>query len=166
MNIDSHHYFSHYDPRRDAWITDEMSVLKRDFLPEDLIPQLPANHVEGSIAVRAAQSEAETTFLLELAGRFDEIKGVVGWVDFCSSNLHLAKPLIRSGEISPWAEQIRLLAANPNVYCKFSGLVTEAGESGARQISHPPGRRIRCLWDRQTHVWLGLARLSIGRRLS
>ncbi len=87
MNIDSHQHFWRYDPRRDAWITDEMSVLKRDFLPEDLIPQLHANHVEGSIAVQAAQSEAETTFLLDLAGRFDEIKGVVGWVDLCAPNL-------------------------------------------------------------------------------
>lgn len=39
---------------------------------------------------------------------------------------HLAKPEIRSKRISPWAEQIRELAQNPNVYCKLSGLVTEA----------------------------------------
>ena len=213
MNIDSHQHFWHYDPGRAAWITDEMSVLKRDLLPEDLIPQLHANHVEGSIAVQAAQSEAETTLLLELAGRFDEIKGVVGWVDFCSPNLperlehfshfdkllgfrhivqsetdarfmlrqdfltgigqlqqfeftydiliyphqlpaaielverippqhfvfdHLAKPLIRSGEISLWAEQIRLLAANPNVYCKLSGLITEADWRRWRRTDFTP----------------------------
>jgi L-fuconolactonase len=78
MNIDSHQHFWHHDPGRDAWITDEMSVLKRDFLPEDLIPQLHANHVEGSIAAQAAQSEAETTLLLELAGRFDETEMFYG----------------------------------------------------------------------------------------
>ena len=39
---------------------------------------------------------------------------------------HLAKPLIRDGVISGWREQIRELAAFPNVMCKVSGLVTEA----------------------------------------
>lgn len=39
---------------------------------------------------------------------------------------HLAKPPIKSGEISFWADHIRHFAAHPNVYCKLSGLVTEA----------------------------------------
>jgi L-fuconolactonase len=39
---------------------------------------------------------------------------------------HLAKPPIKSGTIDAWAHGIRLLAAFPNVYCKLSGLVTEA----------------------------------------
>jgi L-fuconolactonase len=39
---------------------------------------------------------------------------------------HLAKPPIKSGEISSWAKGIRALAASPNVFCKLSGLVTEA----------------------------------------
>jgi L-fuconolactonase len=39
---------------------------------------------------------------------------------------HLAKPRIREKLIHPWAERIGELAAFPNVYCKLSGLVTEA----------------------------------------
>ncbi|MGC2474176.1 MAG: amidohydrolase family protein [Candidatus Sulfotelmatobacter sp.] len=39
---------------------------------------------------------------------------------------HLAKPHIKAGEIEPWATGIRALAKFPNVYCKLSGLVTEA----------------------------------------
>jgi len=39
---------------------------------------------------------------------------------------HLAKPHIRTGEIEPWATGIRALAKFPSVYCKLSGLVTEA----------------------------------------
>jgi len=39
---------------------------------------------------------------------------------------HVAKPRIRAGEISPWRENIRELAKRPNVYCKISGMVTEA----------------------------------------
>jgi L-fuconolactonase len=39
---------------------------------------------------------------------------------------HMAKPLIRDGVMEPWARQIRELARRPNVYCKVSGMVTEA----------------------------------------
>jgi L-fuconolactonase len=39
---------------------------------------------------------------------------------------HLAKPAIRTGSLQPWKKGIKELAAHPNVYCKLSGLVTEA----------------------------------------
>jgi L-fuconolactonase len=39
---------------------------------------------------------------------------------------HLAKPPIKSGNIDSWAQGISRLAAFPNVFCKLSGLVTEA----------------------------------------
>src|SRR5690242_6403077 len=39
---------------------------------------------------------------------------------------HIAKPRIREGLLSPWQERIRELARRPNVYCKLSGVVTEA----------------------------------------
>jgi L-fuconolactonase len=39
---------------------------------------------------------------------------------------HLAKPPIRSGELQPWEDHIRELARLPNVYCKLSGMVSEA----------------------------------------
>jgi L-fuconolactonase len=39
---------------------------------------------------------------------------------------HLAKPLIKSGEVAGWARGIRELASFTNVYAKVSGLVTEA----------------------------------------
>lgn len=39
---------------------------------------------------------------------------------------HLGKPPIASGELEPWAGWIRELAAEPNVVCKLSGMVTEA----------------------------------------
>jgi L-fuconolactonase len=39
---------------------------------------------------------------------------------------HIAKPPIRAGQISPWAEEIKKLAEFPNVFCKLSGMVTEA----------------------------------------
>lgn len=42
---------------------------------------------------------------------------------------HCSKPPIASGELEPWASQLRELAAHPNVSCKLSGLVTEANWS-------------------------------------
>jgi L-fuconolactonase len=39
---------------------------------------------------------------------------------------HLGKPDVRRGEITTWEKDIRRLAACPNVFCKLSGLVTEA----------------------------------------
>jgi len=39
---------------------------------------------------------------------------------------HLAKPPIKAVEITTWARGIRRLAAFPNVFCKLSGMVTEA----------------------------------------
>lgn len=39
---------------------------------------------------------------------------------------HMAKPLIRGGILSPWEEQMRELGERENVWCKLSGMVTEA----------------------------------------
>jgi L-fuconolactonase len=43
---------------------------------------------------------------------------------------HVAKPRIKENLISPWEERIRELAKRENVYCKVSGMVTEADWSG------------------------------------
>jgi L-fuconolactonase len=39
---------------------------------------------------------------------------------------HIAKPRIRQGVVSPWKENLTELARRENVFCKLSGLVTEA----------------------------------------
>lgn len=39
---------------------------------------------------------------------------------------HIAKPTIKKNIISPWKEDILRLAEHENVYCKVSGIVTEA----------------------------------------
>lgn len=84
MKIDSHQHFWIYDPVKDSWINDQMSVIKNDFLPADVHPLMQKNTVDGCVAVQADQSENETHFLLGLAGQYDFIKGVVGWIDFRS----------------------------------------------------------------------------------
>jgi L-fuconolactonase len=200
MRIDAHQHFWRYNASRDRWITDDMAVLKKDFLPEHLIPELKAGEIQGCVAVQADQSEDETNFLLDLAGQYEEIQGVVGWLDLCAGNVaerldwfarfpklcgfrhiaqaepngfliredflrgieclgefgftydvliyekqlpaamelvsrfpdqpfvldHIAKPMIRERRHLPWARFVKMIAENPNVYCKISGLVTEA----------------------------------------
>jgi L-fuconolactonase len=39
---------------------------------------------------------------------------------------HIAKPNIKTGEIDSWKKQLNEVATYPNVYCKISGMVTEA----------------------------------------
>lgn len=51
---------------------------------------------------------------------------------------HLAKPGIQAGEIAAWERGIRQLAAQPNVMCKLSGLVTEADWSRWRAEDFQP----------------------------
>jgi L-fuconolactonase len=201
MRIDSHQHFWRYDPAEDLWITDDMLVLKRDFLPAGLAPQLASNGMDASIAVQARQSERETLSLLDLAAHNDAIAGIVGWVDLSAPELperlayfsqfpklrgfrhvvqdepddrfmlrdefirgvsrlrefrftydvliyprqlpaaiglldkfpeqffvvdHMAKPHLKIGAITSWAHQMKIIAANPNVFCKLSGLITEA----------------------------------------
>src|SRR5262249_41059623 len=51
---------------------------------------------------------------------------------------HSAKPPIRESGLSPWREQMRLLARFPNVYCKVSGMVTEANWSAWKPVDFTP----------------------------
>lgn len=201
MRIDSHQHFWLYNSVEYGWIGDDMSVIRRDFLPEDLAAELSTIGFDGSIAVQARQCVDETNWLLDLS-KNEIIKGVVGWIDLRSSiaetllsdfavhpkavgvrhvihdepeldfmlhpefirgvkllerfNLtydilifpqhlpntiefvslfsenqkfivdHIAKPFIKKGEIDDWATNISQLAKFPNVYCKLSGMVTEA----------------------------------------
>jgi L-fuconolactonase len=39
---------------------------------------------------------------------------------------HIAKPLISQGVMQPWADDMRRIAQLPNVFCKVSGVVTQA----------------------------------------
>jgi L-fuconolactonase len=113
MRIDAHQHYWRYNPQRDSWITDEMSILRRDFLPADAALHMTGGVVgpfgrasdaavalarqtgplrappafDGVVAVQADQSISETDFLLDLAARHPLIRGVVGWVDLRAPEL-------------------------------------------------------------------------------
>ena len=87
MKIDSHQHFWHYCEVKHSWINDQMSAIKKNFLPEDLHLELQDKGIDGCVAVQADQNEAETEFLVSEAKKHDFIKGVVGWVDLRADNI-------------------------------------------------------------------------------
>jgi L-fuconolactonase len=84
MRIDAHQHFWKYTTAEYGWIDENMTALRRDFLPEDLEPELRRHGFDGCIAVQARQTVEETRWLLELAERHPFVLGVVGWVDLQS----------------------------------------------------------------------------------
>ena len=200
MKIDAHQHFWKYSAAEYGWIDDQMSIIRRDFLPSDLEREIHNAGIDGVISVQARQTLQETRWLLSVAAQNDFVKGVVGWVpltepsirdelDLLRSNPrlravrhvvqdepdgylsrkdfnagvsvlqeaglaydllirerqlpeatrfvdqhpnqvfvldHLAKPRVKQNRLEPWRQWVRELARRENVYCKVSGLVTEA----------------------------------------
>lgn len=87
MKIDAHHHFWRYTPEEFGWISDDMAVIRRNFYPADLAPQLAAANVGGTVAVQARQTMEETLQLLEHTQRHAFIQGVVGWVPLADPKL-------------------------------------------------------------------------------
>ena len=82
--IDSHQHFWRIDRGDYRWLTPELGVLHRDYLPDELTPLLAAAGIDRTVLVQAADSVAETRYLLSLAAEHGFIAGVVGWIDFAS----------------------------------------------------------------------------------
>ncbi len=87
MRVDAHQHFWDFNPIRDAWISDDMGVIKKNFTPSDLKPLLDRHDIDTCVAVQADQSEDETSFLLGLANQNTWIKGVVGWINILGPDL-------------------------------------------------------------------------------
>jgi L-fuconolactonase len=90
---------------------DDAFMLGADFLRG--ISTLPQFNLAYDLLIFPRQLPAA----IELVCRFPDLRFVLD---------HIAKPDIKAGQIEPWAIQVRELAKSPNVYCKISGLVTEA----------------------------------------
>jgi len=86
MKIDSHQHFWSYNSNEYGWISNDMEILRKDYLPDQIKTELGSVGFDGSVAVQARQSLAETQWLLDLAEQNSFIKGVIGWVDLCSTD--------------------------------------------------------------------------------
>lgn len=80
--VDAHHHFWRVSRGDYHWMQPGMGEpLLCDYLPADLAPLLRKAGVDRTVVVQAAQTQAETEFLLDLAGQTDFVAGVVGWLD-------------------------------------------------------------------------------------
>ena len=91
MIVDAHHHL--WQPSRgdygwlDARVNPAVAPLERDFLVEHYRIVAAENGIGGSVLVQAAQTVAETRWLLAQAhASYGLIKGVVGWVDMAASD--------------------------------------------------------------------------------
>lgn len=132
--IDAHQHYWQFDPVRDAWITEAMGVLRRDYLPSDAAPALAAAGVTGIVAVQADQSEAETDFLLGLAARHPAILGVVGWVDLRADDL--AARLDRRADATRLKGFRHIAQAEPADFLVRDAVVAGITELGRRGYSY------------------------------
>lgn len=87
--IDAHQHF--WRPSRGdyRWLrADEPALvpIHRNVEPEELRPLLARHGVVKTVLVQAADSEAETEYMLSLARRHGFIAGVVGWVDLSDAS--------------------------------------------------------------------------------
>ena len=83
MRIDAHQHVWRLGRGDYGWLGPAFAPIYRDFGIGDLAPHLAGAGIGGTILVQAAPTEAETEFLLEIAGESGGlVKGVVGWIDF------------------------------------------------------------------------------------
>lgn len=80
MIVDAHQHVWDLDAVDYPWLVPEYGPLYRSFQPDELVPQLARAGVDKTVLVQAADSEADTRHMLDVATRFDYVAGVVGWV--------------------------------------------------------------------------------------
>jgi L-fuconolactonase len=80
--------------------------------------------------VRGVQVLAEYGLSFDICINHRQLASTVRMVEQCPDTSfmldHIAKPDIRGGQLDPWRDGMRQMAALPNVTCKISGVVTEA----------------------------------------
>jgi L-fuconolactonase len=99
QKIDGHVHFWDYDSGQHAWITEDMAVVRRNFLPEHLQPVLQQEGIDGCVLVQVNQTEDENDFFLKLAADHNFVRGIVGWVDLCAENIRERLDFYRHSKI-------------------------------------------------------------------
>ena len=87
VRIDAHQHFWDIGQFEYPWMPPGESVLRRNYLPDDLAPILAEHRFDGSVVVQANVVIEETWWLLRLAAESPTILGVVAWADLTSPDL-------------------------------------------------------------------------------
>jgi L-fuconolactonase len=80
LKVDAHQHFWNLDLVDYPWLTSDLAPIQRTFEPPELEPQLRAAGIDYTVLVQAANSYADTDFMLQQADRYHWIGAVVGWV--------------------------------------------------------------------------------------
>ena len=84
--------------------------------------------------VRGVQKLADFNYTFDICIRHEQLSAAIELVSRCLAVRfvldHLGKPALKDRVLEPWAADLRRLADLPNVWCKLSGLVTEADWQG------------------------------------
>ena len=97
--IDSHQHLWVMSERAYDWIVPSYGVIYDDFTPEKLQPEIGPSGVTGSVLVQAADTYEDTFYMLDIANKYDFVRGVVGFI-----------PLDRTAEA---ARALSILAKDP-----------------------------------------------------
>jgi len=68
-------------------VGDTLDPIRKPFGPADLLPELGADGISGTVLVQTISSLEETREFLALAATWEFIWGVVGWVDLTSATV-------------------------------------------------------------------------------
>jgi L-fuconolactonase len=86
LRIDAHHHLWQYNPSEYGWLNGDLAILRRNFLPVDLEPELHQANVAGTVVVQARQTMEETDWLISLAKTTPFMLGVIGWLPLREPN--------------------------------------------------------------------------------
>jgi len=146
VRLDAHQHFWRRARGDYHWLRDDLPALaplRRDFEPGDLAPLLDDHGIQRTVLVQAADSTAETDFMLALAEHHPFIAAVVGWVDLSADSatarledwasraprLKGIRPMLQDLPQSDWIEHgptPRALAALAALGLRFDALVKTA----------------------------------------
>lgn len=88
--------------------------------------------------VKGVQLLAEYGLSFDICIYHYQLPGVIELVRRCPETTfildHIGKPAIKQGEFENWWDNLRVLAGQPNVACKISGMVTEADHQRWSQV--------------------------------
>lgn len=95
-----------------------------------LIQSEPVGFARQSEFVRGVQMLPDYNLSCDLCIYHPQMDDIVYLVEQCPEVSfvldHIGKPDIKHGLLDPWRDGLKALASHPNVWCKLSGVVTEA----------------------------------------
>lgn len=77
---DTHIHIWDFDKAEYLWLKDNTSILNRVYAIEDLETERKEEGITAGVLIQAANNFEDTDWMLEVAGKTDWIKGVVGWL--------------------------------------------------------------------------------------